>query len=153
MNRLKTLIVVGSAILVGILYILPPLVIRGQFQVQEQPFVLNYTVHRDELFYISRAREIYDGHWPPTDLHFDNQSPTVLNSLPSLIMAGFLTVFLGDVVTSYLTAVFVFSAIIFLLLYWLGQFLFNRSLAWSLFFAYVGILTPIALRILNLDGA
>ncbi|MEK7629046.1 MAG: hypothetical protein AAB394_00800 [Patescibacteria group bacterium] len=153
MKLAKILVIAGSSILVGILYILPPLVIKQQFEAKEQPFVLNYAIHRDELIYMNRAREIYDGHWPPVDIYFDDQGKTVLNAIPSLIMTTFLTVFDGNVVTSYLSAVFIFSLIIFLLFFLLGRILFNRSFIWSLLFAYIGILTPIALRILNFDGA
>ena len=153
MKLTKTLTVIGSSLLVGILYILPPLVIKQQLETKEQSFILNYAVHRDELIYMNRAREIYDGHWPPVDLYFDDQGKTVLNAIPSSIMATFLTIFNGNVVTSYLAAIFIFSSITFLLFFLLGNILFNRSMAWSLFFAYVGILTPIALRILNFDGA
>ncbi len=153
MNLLKTLIIAVSSLLVGILYVLPPLVVKERFEKQDQPFVLNYAIYRDELIYMNRAREVYDGHWPPVDLYFDDQGTTVMNALPSFIMSAFLTAFRGDAVTSYLAAVFIFSALIFLLFFFLGNLLFNRSLVWSLFFAYVGILTPIALRILNFDGA
>ena len=147
----KTFLVV-SAILVGLLYLAPPLIIAHHLNLAGQPLVLNYNAHRDELFYMSRAREIYDGHWPPSDPHFNEPTPTVLNSLPSLIMASFIAVFRGNATSAYLAAVFAFSAILFLLFYWLGKIIFG-SFGWAIFFAYVGILTPIALRILNFDGA
>ncbi|MDP3800219.1 MAG: hypothetical protein Q8Q90_02230 [bacterium] len=153
MKPAKILTIIASSLLVGILYILPPFLIKQQFEVTGQPFVLNYVIHRDELIYMNRAREVYDGHWPPVDLYFDDQGKTVLNALPSLIMATFLTIFDGNVVTSYLTAIFIFSIAIFLLFFLLGNILFNRHFTWSLLFAYIGILTPIALRILNFDGA
>lgn len=151
-NMARKKILAASALLVGLLYIAPPLIITQHLRLAGQPLVLNYNIHRDELFYMSRAREIYDGRWPPSDPHFNEQTPTVLNPLPSLIMASFLAVFRGNATSAYLAAVFVFSAILFLLFYWLGKIIF-KSFSWAILFAYVGILTPIALRILNFDGA
>lgn len=148
----KTLILTISSLIVGLFYIWPPLIINQYLQKAGQPFVLNFNIHRDELFYMSRAREIYDGHWPPTDLHFTEQTSTVLNPFPSLIMAGALKLFRGNPNTAYLALIFMVPAILFVIFFWLGQYFFN-DFRWALFFAYVGILTPIALRILNLDGA
>lgn len=148
----RIIILTLSSLLVGLIYILPPLLITGHLQSAGQPFVLNYNVHRDELLYMSRAREVYDGHWPPTDPHFTEQTPTVLNPLPSLIMAGALKLFHGDPNWAYLALTFIISALLFLILFGLGRYLFGNS-RWALFFAYVGILTPIALRIFNFDGA
>ncbi|MBI2454035.1 MAG: hypothetical protein HYV54_00440 [Parcubacteria group bacterium] len=148
----KTLVLVISSLVVGLTYILPPLIIAQHLQGAEQPFVLNYNIHRDELIYMSRAREIYDGHWPPVDLHFKEQTPTVLNAFPSFIMAQTLKLFHGNPNTAYLAIIFIVPAILFLIFFWLGRYLFD-SFGWAVFFAYVGILTPIALRILNFDGA
>lgn len=101
---------------------------------------------------MSRAREVYDGHWPPSDPHFTEQTPTVLNAFPSLIMASVLKLFYGDPNWAYLALIFAVPAMLFLIFFELGQYLFN-DFRWAIFFAYVGILTPIALRILNFDGA
>ncbi|TSC89687.1 MAG: hypothetical protein G01um10143_177 [Parcubacteria group bacterium Gr01-1014_3] len=143
---------VASAILVGLLYIAPPLIVKYHLQKDGRVFALNYEVYRDELFYLSRAREIYDGHFPPSDLHFDEQRPTVQNPIPSLILAGMIALTGGNIHTSYLIAQFVFTPIIFLLFYWLGTLLFKES-HWAILFAFVGVLTPIAMRILNFNGA
>ena len=148
----KVLILSFSALVTGLLYILPPLVISQHLNAAQQVFVLNYNVHRDELIYMSRAREIYDGHWPPADPHFTEQTPTVLNPFPSLIMAGALKLFHGDPNLAYLALIFIISALLFLILFGLGRYLFGNS-RWAMFFAYAAILTPMALRILNLDGA
>lgn len=149
---MKQAVILISALLVGFLYIAPPLIIAGHLRALDQPFVLSYTVHRDELFYMGRAREIYDGHFPPSDLFFDEQKPTPLNPLPPLIMAALLALTGGNANAAYLAAIFIFPILIFLLFYWLGTKLFG-SFVWVIFFAYVGALTPIALRILNFDGA
>lgn len=149
---MKKAIIIVSAVLVGILYISPPLLINYHLSQQGKPWLLNYEVHRDELIYMARAREVYDGHFPYSDSHFAQAQPTITNPLPSLIIAAFLWVAGGNSDYAYLVAIFVFSIIIFLLFYWLGKILF-QSFSWALLFAYVGILTPIALRILNFDGA
>lgn len=143
---------VASAIIVGMLHIGPPLAIRAHLAERGQPFVLDAEANRDTLFYAGRAREIYDGHYPPTDLHFPEQLPTVLNPLPSLTFAGIIALSGGNVTTAYLIALFLFSGIGFLLFYYLGRILFTSRM-WALFFAYVAILTPIAFRILNFNGA
>lgn len=151
MVKLKLFLLV-SALLVGILYIAPPLLVRYHLEKDGRVFALNYEVYRDELLYLSRAREVYDGHFPPSDLHFDEQPPTVQNPLPSLLMAGFMKLYNGNPTKAFLLAQFVFPAIIFLLFYLLGKTLFESNL-WAFFLAYAGVLTPIALRILNFHGA
>ncbi len=142
----------ASAILVGLLYVLPQLVVAKHLSNEGRYFALNFEVYRDELFYLTRAREVYDGHFPPLDPYFDEQNPNIQNPLPSGILAVLFTVFGGDPVRTFLTAEFIFSGIIFLLLYILGKQLFQSPL-WAISFAYITILTPMALRILNFHGA
>ncbi len=141
-----------SALLVGFLYILPPLFVKAHLEKSGQVFALNFDVYRDELFYLSRAREIYDGHFPPSDLYYNGKKPTVQNPLPSLILAGLIYLWKGNIVIAYLTAQFIFTPIIFLLLYILGKQLFQSPL-WAIAFAYITVLTPMALRVLNFHGA
>lgn len=150
---IKKILLLGvSSLITGLLYILPPLIISKHLGAVDQVFVLNYNIHRDELIYMSRAREIYDGHWPPADPHFSQKTPTVLNPVPSFIMASAIRLFQGNPNQAYLAMIFIIPAILFLLFFWLGRYLFN-DFRWAMFFAYVGVLTPIALRILNFDGA
>ncbi len=151
-NSKRRLIIILSFFLVGFLHVGPPLAIRFFMSKMDMPFVLNYGVHRDELTYASRAREIYDGHFPPSDLHFDEQLPNVSNPLPSLIFSGFIWLSIGNITTAYLIALFIFSGITFLFFYFIGRRIFS-SFLWALLFAYIGALTPIAFRILNFDGA
>lgn len=136
---------------VGILYILPPLIIQKHLRSIGQPFVFGFESHRNDLAYLTWAREIYDGHFPPSDPFSDTSRPVFQNPVPSLLLAGFLFASSGNISQAYLWAVFVFSQINFLLFYLLGQKLF-RSRVWSVCFAVIGILTPIALRILNFDS-
>ncbi len=138
--------------LVGFLYIAPPLIIAGHLRDLGQPFILNFNVHRDDLFYLGRAKEIYDGHFPPSDPFSDTQPPTVQNPLSSTIVAAFIWLTGGNVTTAYLLAQFILAPISFLIFYWLGQMLFKKF-NWAILFAYIGVLTPIALRILNFNGA
>lgn len=151
MVKLK-LFLLFSALLVGLLYITPPLIVASHLAKIDSPFVLNFEIYRDELFYLARAREVYDGYFPPTDPYFDEQLPTIQNPLPSLILAGFIAVTGGNINAAYLLAQFVFAPLIFILFYWLGRLLFDSRI-WTIFFAYAGVLTPIALRILNFHGA
>lgn len=141
----------GLSILVGILYLVPPLAIRAHLARSGQPFVLSFESYRNDLTYLAWAREIYDGHFPPRDPFSDVERPIVQNPLPSLILAGFLAVSRGNAPAAYLTAVFIFSQMNFLLAYWLFYRL-SRSHLLAILAALVMVLTPIALRILNFDG-
>ncbi|MEK7674084.1 MAG: hypothetical protein AAB371_02735 [Patescibacteria group bacterium] len=151
----RRFIIILSVFLVGFLHIGPPLAVHFFMSTIDMPFVLNHGVHRDELSYASRAREIYDGHFPPSDLYFDEQLPNISNisnPLPSLIFSGFIWLSSGNITTAYLITLFIFSGMTFLFFYFLGRHIFS-SFFWAMFFAYVGALTPIAFRILNFDGA
>lgn len=137
------------SVLVGFLYIGPPLAIWGHFREQGNEFVLaQYKTYRDSLqAYLPRAREIYDGHFPPAELYgSESSAPTVQNPLPSLFFAGFLYLFRGDVNSAYLGAQFFFSTAIFLLFAFLGWLMW-RSKLWAAFFGLVATLTPIPLKL------
>lgn len=140
------------SLLIGVLYILPPLFVKYHLEKNGGVFVLNFETYRDEIFYLTRAHEVYDGHFPPTDPFMDSGLKNVQNPLPSLIMAAFIWIGGGDPTLAYLIAQFVFAQLSFLLFYWLGVKLVNQK-NWALLFALVGILTPIATRILNFNGA
>lgn len=138
-------------LLVGVLYVVPFLEIRRRVHAVGQPFVLTIEGHRNDLQYIARAREIYDGHVPPTDLSQDSEAPAPINLLPSVLFAAFIYLAGGSINVAFVAAAFSFSMVNFLLFYYLGRKLFP-SRAWAVLFALVGILTPIALRIMNFDG-
>ena len=80
------------SLVVGILFIGPPLAIGNYFNNHDHEFVLSQLkTYRDEVYtYVPRAREIYDGHFPPSDIFSDKPGPTPLNALPPLIFALFL---------------------------------------------------------------
>ena len=113
---------------------------------------MNFETYRDEIFYLTRAREVYDGHFPPTDPYLDSGLKNVQNPLPSLMMAAFIWMSDGDPTSAYLLAQFVFAQISFLVFYWLGNKLVKQP-NWALLFALMGVLTPIAIRIFNFNGA
>ncbi len=141
----------AGAILVGLLYLGPPLAIAGHLAASGQPFLLTAEAHRTDLHYLTRGREIFDGHFPPSDPSLDVFLPSPLNLMPPLIIAAFLRLTGGDVVHAYLGMVAVFPAMTFLLFYALGRRLFPERL-WAAAFAFIGTLTPIALRIFNFDS-
>lgn len=160
--------VLAAAIFVGALFILPPLGIWKHFSennqpfdsaqgkpfdtTQDKPFVLGTLgAYRDELYsYLPRAREIYDGHFPPAELSLDKQGSTPFNALPSLFLAGLIAFFGGNINLAYLAAQFIFSAVIFILLYFLGKTLF-QSKSWAFFIAFAGALTPFLINVFNFD--
>ncbi len=138
-----------AAVLVGLLHIGPPLMIWKNFKDAGNEFALaQYKTYRDSLqAYLPRAREIYDGHFPPAELYGeDRSSPTIQNPLPPLFFAGFLYLFKGNLNAAYLGAQFFFSAVIFSLFAFLGWLLW-RSKLWAMFFGLVGTLTPIPLKL------
>jgi len=144
--------VLACSLLVGLLYILPPLIIKYHLEKNGGVFILNFETYRDEIFYLTRAREVYDGHFPPTDPYLDSGLKNVQNPLPSLMMAAFIWMSDGDPTSAYLLAQFVFAQISFLVFYWLGNKLVKQP-NWALLFALMGVLTPIAIRIFNFNGA
>ena len=141
-------IIIFISILVGLLYIGPPLVVQKKFNDSDHEFVLaQYKTYRDSLHaYLPRAREIYDGHFPPGELYGSEQKPTIQNLLPSALFALFIFLFKGNMGAAYLGAQFLFSGVIFLLFYLLGHVMF-KSKIWSIFFSLVATLTPIALKL------
>ncbi len=137
-----------SSLLVGWLYIGPPLMVRKNFVDSGHDFVLaQYKTYRDSMHvYLPRAREIYDGHYPPAELYDSNKRSTIQNLLPTTLFAAFVFLFKGNVDYAYLGAQFVFVGIIFALFYVLGRILFN-SRWWALFFSLVAVLSPIPLKL------
>jgi len=140
-----TWLLVGIALVVGILYVAPELLIWNKLASLDKPFVLiQLTHHGDEAYgTISRFREIYDGHFPPGDLYLDSNAPTPFGPLQIMpaLMAGFIALFGGNINVSYLVATFVLSPIVFLLFYWLGKVVTKNRL-YAVFFALLGVLTP-----------
>ncbi len=144
MQKVKLLIIVLCVLLVGIVNIAPQLLIWKKLSDAGKPYLaLNYLTTNDELkIYSARAREIYDGHFPPNDIFSDKQGPTPFNALPSLLMAGMIYLFRGNMNLAYLGAQFLFSGLFFLVFYFVGWFLW-KSRSWAIFLGLLATLTPL----------
>src|SRR3989338_5915542 len=152
--RTKGVLLIGSylltfvlAIFVGIVYIAPNLLIQQSLQQDNNAYLMiQYTNSFDDiLLYIPRGRDIYDGHFPPSDSSSDaGGAPGIMPWLPQTLFAGLIAIF-KNINTAYLSAVFLFSALIFILLKKLGDVLFQKKL-WSYFFAFAGIFTTIPMQ-------
>ena len=140
-------LLVGLALLVGVLYVTPELLIWKKLNSLNKPYVaIQLTHHGDEAQgTVSRFREIYDGHLLTGELYLDKNAPPVFGPLQimSFLMAGFIWLFGGNINVSYLAATFVFAPMVFLLFYWLGKVITNSRI-FSGFFALLGVLTPIS---------
>lgn len=132
------------ALIVGTLSVLPAFFIwRGLSESENTFLLMQQNVYRDEFFqYMPRAREVFDGHWPPRNIFSGTNGPTPLNPLPSALFSPFLFLFNGNLNWAYISAQFVFAIIIFLLFFWLG-WVMVRSKLWAIFFALIGVLTQI----------
>lgn len=139
-----TIVLLAIVLLVGIANIAPQLLIWKKLSDAGKPYlVLNYLTTNDELkIYVARAREIYDGHFPPGDIFSDKQGPTPFNVLPSLLMAGMIYLFGGNMNLAYLGAQFLFSGLFFLAFYFVGWILW-RSRRWAIFLGLLATLTPL----------
>lgn len=147
----ETILLTLLSLLVGLLHIGPLWAISKHLASQGQPFVFSYENYRNDLTYLTRAREVYDGHWPSSDPFSDQSPPTLRNPIPSIILAAFFIPAGGKVFPAYLAALFIFSQINFVLFYLVGKRLFHSNL-WALTFALIAALTPISLRIFNFHG-
>ena len=115
------------ALLVGWLYVGPPLMVRKNFIDSGHEFILTqYKTYRDSMHvYLPRAREVYDGHYPPAELYDSSESgkqSTIQNLLPTTLFAAFVFLFEGNVDYAYLGAQFLFAGIIFTLFYIMSGF-------------------------------
>lgn len=147
-NKAFWLVILISALAVGLLYALPQIFIKLQVNESGNDFILSqFTyLHDGGDVYIQFAREVVDGHFPPGDLFFSERKPNIYPPLPPLILAGVIALF-KDVNTSYIAANFIFGAILFVMFYFLGLAVFEKNKLWSLFMGFVGILTPIAIHL------
>jgi hypothetical protein len=142
--RNKTLLIVFLAVLAGLVNILPQVLIWNSLKNSGQPYqAVNYLATNDELkIYVPRAREIYDGHFPPNDIFADKQGPTPFNVLPSALMAVFIYLAGGNMNWAYLSAQFFFSALIFLVFY-LAIFYLTKNRGWAILGSLVAVWTPL----------
>ncbi|MFY9493276.1 MAG: hypothetical protein WAP55_02270 [Minisyncoccia bacterium] len=135
-----------SSIMIGFLYFLPSILIWRELDNLNLPYeAVQLSHHSDEAYgAIARYREIYEGNFPPNDLHFNNNNPSPFGPfpIPMIIMAGFMGLFEADVNASYLFAHFIIPPILFLLFYWLGKVITGNKL-WAYFMGMIGVLTPV----------
>lgn len=153
MNTIKTILsnkfnwfLLGLALLIGVLYVAPELLIWNKLHSLDKPYVaIQLTHHGDEAYgTISLFREIYDGHFPVGDLYFDRNAPSPLSTqISALLMAGFIYLFGGNINISYLFATFILAPVLFLLFYWLGRVITGDKI-YALLFSLLGVLTPIS---------
>ncbi|MEK7629074.1 MAG: hypothetical protein AAB394_00945 [Patescibacteria group bacterium] len=141
---LKNKLIIFLTILIGLLYIGPSLMIWENFNKSGNQFIsIQHKKNSPEMQqYLARAREIYDGHFPPSEIYGFKQVSTVQNILPPTLFASLVFLFRGNINLAHLGALFLFSAIIFILFNWLGHIMFNSRLK-SLFFALIAVLTPV----------
>ncbi len=143
-------VVVFCAIIVGVFYAGPQALIWKKLSDQGKPFVSIQMTHRGDInqVYMPKAREVYDGHFPPVDFHQENtkELSSIFPALPPLIFSIFLFISRGDPNVAMLTADFVLPAIIFIFFYVLGRVVVKNKL-WSLFLAFLGTLTPLSIHL------
>lgn len=145
MGKFKIIIaLLGIVFLVGIANIAPQVLIWKKMSDAGKTYLaINYMTTNDELkIYTARAREIYDGHFPPNDIFSDKQGPIPFNALPSLLMAGMIYLFGGNMNLAYLGAQFLFSGLFFLAFYFIGWILW-RNRYWAIFLGLFAALTPL----------
>jgi hypothetical protein len=147
------LIVFGSAVLVGVLYVAPQALIWKNLDGLGKTYETVQITHRGDVTqtYLTRAREVYDGHFPPIDLHIasSQDSSALFPPLSPLIFSYVIRTAGGNINSSFLLADFIFPAVIFIFSYILG-FIVVRRKVWSLMFAFLWTLTPLPMHLPNL---
>ncbi len=140
--------VLALAMTVGFFYAGPPLMIQRNIEFSGEEFVLSqYKTYRDSVqAYLPRAHEVYDGHFPPSELYAEEQPPTIQNLLPTAAFSLLVFLFRGNIDSAYIAAQFAFVGIIFIIAYLLGRALFISRLR-AVFFALVAVLTPIIVKL------
>lgn len=131
-------LVIIMALLVGLLSVAPQLLIWKNLSSANLPYVpvqLNDYSSDVAHFYLPRARDVADGHFPP--------EPRLLNPLPPLL-AGSLIALFDNTNIGYLAAIFLFSSLLFIVFYFLGHIV-TRDKLWSYFVGFLGSLTPAVL--------
>lgn len=134
------------ALVVGLLHAAPGFLLWQRLDEQGRIYLpLQLAHHGDSvLYYLGRAQEIVDGHFPPSDLSIpeNKRLPYLYPPLPQLFFAGFIWL-TGDATRAYLAALVFFPAALTLLFYWMGQALLQHRAA-ALLLAFIGTLTPVA---------
>ncbi len=140
------LVLILSSFLVGALYSLPQFLIwKNLYDSGQEYAVIQLTHHSDEAYgHMPIAREIYDGRFPPSDLYFNQKTPSLFGPfpIPYMLMAFFIWLFHGNINAAYTGIHFVAPAFLFVLFVWLGLVITRRQ-SWAFVVGFVGTLTPI----------
>lgn len=133
------------SVLTGLVYVAPQWLIWKQVSGRGLEYLASqYTTEANELeMDLPRAREIYDGHWPPSDLFSDHGGVTPLNPLPVLVLSIPMFLARGNINIAYLLNQFLFSILVFFGFYLVG-FAVTKNRLWGLFSASLGALSPLA---------
>lgn len=145
------LLVLASAILVGILYSAPQVLIWNKLKSLDKPYLaMQYTTFNDEVKgEIAKAREIFDGHFPPSELSFAPRGITFTPFIPYLLFGFLIFAANGSINLAFILANFIFASLIFAAVYLLGKIVIGNRW-WALFLAFFGTLTPFLLFYFNL---
>lgn len=142
--------VLALALAAGLLYAAPPFLLKRSAEQEGRFFVLPNLNHLsdDALYYLPRAREIYDGHFP-SEVNFSEYKDVawfILPPLPQAVTAGFIALTGGDVSAAVIGLIFVFGIANFLCFYAVGRVML-RSRLWAAALAGAALMTHVALRI------
>lgn len=130
------------AIGIGALYAAPQFFLYRSLQSEGKPYVvMQLSHHMDELVqYMPRAREVYDGHFPPSDLSQDGFYPSVFPAVPSFLFSVLIRMFVGNIDKAYIAATAIFPALIFLATCAI-VYSFTRNRIWSVFVGFAACFT------------
>ena len=150
-RKIFLLLVLGSAILTGVLYSAPQVFIWKKLKALDKPYLaVQYITRNDEVKGdITKAREIFDGHFPPSELSFDPRGTAVAPFVPYLLFGFLIFLAQGSINLAFILANFIFASLIFGAVYFLGRVVIKNRW-WSLFLAFLGTLTPILMSYYNL---
>lgn len=144
------LVVFSSAILVSIFYAAPQLLIWSHLSDLEKNYEAVQITHRGDITqtYLPRAREVYDGYFPPTDIHISSPAGlfTVMPAIPPLVFSLILKLAQGNINVSFILAELIFPATIFIFAYALGVY-FIKNKMWALLFSFFWTLTPLSMHL------
>lgn len=141
--------VLAMALAAGLLYALPQVLLKKAAEREGRFFVLPNLNHLsdDALYYLPRAHEIYEGHFPSEINYpeYKDKAWFVFPPLPQMVTAGFLWLARGNVARAVIGLIFVFAVINFLCFYAVGVVLLRSRLG-AAFLATLALLTHAALR-------
>jgi hypothetical protein len=136
------------ALLIGIIFLLPHLlmpILQDENQ-SYSPLVVKGVDARsvDEVLYAAYVQEVVEGHLIPRSNILEWKDQLILSHagapFPSLIL-GFISLFVGGVINTYILSYFLFTALSAILIYALA-YLLTRNKTWSLLAAPLLFFSP-----------